>query len=134
MVNVFPTLINLCGLPVNEGLDGHDMTPLLKDPKTEWNYPAITEIQIGNAAIRSQDWRYIRYFDGTEELYDRNNDPHEWHNLAGDPKYKDVIETHRKWVPVSFAKPVPRKDSYYYDPATYTYMHRETGIFVDGKK
>jgi iduronate 2-sulfatase len=134
MVNVFPTLISLCGLPPKSGLDGHDLTPLLKNPQTEWNYPAITEIQVGNVAIRSQDWRYIRYNDGGEELYDRKNDPHEWVNLVRDEKYREVIEAHRKWVPVSFAKPVPVRESYYFDPATFTFMNRETGEFIDGKK
>lgn len=134
MTNVFPTLINLCGLPPKEGLDGHDMTPLLTYPSAEWSYPAVTEIQVGNAAVRSQNWRYIRYNDSTEELYDRNNDPNEWYNLAGDPQYKEVIEEHRKWIPASFAETMPSKDSYYFDPASYTYMHRETGAFVDGLK
>jgi len=134
MVNVFPTLINLCGLPVLSGLDGHDMTPLLKDPGAPWEYPALTEIQVGNMAVRSQDWRYIRYNDGGEELYDRRSDPREWHNLAGDPKYLDVIEAHRKWLPARFAEPVPVRESYYFDPASYTFMDRKSGAFVDGKK
>ncbi|MCX6326946.1 MAG: sulfatase [Bacteroidia bacterium] len=134
MVNVFPTLITLCGLPKMDGLDGHDMTPLLKNPGSEWNYPAITEIKVGHVAIRSQNWRYIHYNDGTEELYDRINDPNEWTNLAGDVKYNNIIEMHRKWIPASFAKPVPGKASYYFDPCTYTFMNRETGAFVDGKE
>jgi len=134
MVNVYPTLINLCGLPVLPGLDGHDMTQLLKDPVAGWEYPAITEIGTGNAAIRSQDWRYIRYRDGTEELYNREKDPNEWTNLAGDEKYSTIIEQHRKWVPVSFAEPVSGKDSYFFDPCSYSFMHRETGEFIDGTK
>ncbi|MBE0668158.1 MAG: sulfatase-like hydrolase/transferase, partial [Bacteroidales bacterium] len=134
MMNVFPTLISLCGLPVKEDLDGHDMTALLKNPESEWQYPAITEIKRGNAAVRSQDWRYIRYNDGTEELYNRKDDPHEWHNLASDPQYKSIIEDHLKWIPSSFAKPVPSKDSYFFDPATYTFMDRVTGAFIDGRK
>ncbi|HUW91589.1 MAG TPA: sulfatase [Bacteroidales bacterium] len=134
MVNVYPTLLSLCNLPANNALDGHDMTPLLKNPKADWPYPAVTEIKLGNAAVRSQDWRYIRYSDGTEELYDRKKDPNEWHNLAPDPEYKDVKEELGKWIPVSFAKSAPSKDNYYFDPATYTYMDRVTGAFVDGRK
>ena len=53
----------------------------------------------GNHAIRSNRWRYIRYKDGTEELYDHENDPWEWNNLAYDKDYKTIIEEHRKWLP-----------------------------------
>ncbi len=134
MVNVFPTLIHLCGLPPYEKLDGFDMTPLLEDPNAAWDYPARSEIEVGNMAVRSQDWRYIRYYDGTEELYNRKDDPHEWYNLAGDEQYKDVIEAHRKWIPEKFAEPVPSKDAYFFDPCSYTFLNRETGEFVDGKK
>ena len=63
MVNVFPTLVSLCALPEKDGLDGYDMSPLLRDPGAKWEYPAISEIKVGNVAIRSQDWRYIHYRD-----------------------------------------------------------------------
>jgi len=134
MVNVYPTLISLCGLPEKKGLDGHDMSSLLEDPQADWEHPAITEIKVGNVAVRSQDWRYIHYHDGTEELYDKRNDPNDWYNLAGDEKYRDIIEAHKKYLPESFAEPVPPKQDYYFDPGTYTYMHRETGAFVDGRE
>ena len=134
MVNVFPTLAALCGLEQPEGLDGHDMTPLLKNPVADWEYPAISEIRTGNMAVRSEKWRYIRYSDGEEELYDREADPNEWTNLANDPKYSNIIKEHFKWIPDSFAAPVPTKDSYYLDPHEFTFMNRETGDFVDGKK
>jgi arylsulfatase A-like enzyme len=134
VVNVFPTLVSLCGLPSMEGLDGHDMTPLLENPQAEWKYPAITEIKVGNVAVRSENWRYIRYFDGTEELYDKTNDPNDWYNLAEDEKYWDIIDSHKKWVPDSFAKPVPSKEKFYFDPGTYTYMDRKTGVTIDGRK
>jgi arylsulfatase A-like enzyme len=134
MMNVYPTLISLCGLPEKKDLDGHDMSPLLENPDANWVHPAITEIKVGNVAVRSQNWRYIRYHDGTEELYDRTNDPYEWYNLASDVNYKDVIESHNKFVPKSFAEPLPSKGSYYFDPGTYTYMDRITGEFVDGRK
>ena len=45
------------------------------------------------------NWRYIRYDDGFQELYDHYEDLHEWNNLAGQPKFKDIIARHTKWLP-----------------------------------
>ena len=132
-MNVFPTLLSLCDLPMKAGLDGHDMTILLKDPDAEWDYPAISEIREGHMAVRSQNWRYIRYNDGSEELYDRNNDPNEWVNLAGDGQYQNIIDQHRKWIPDKFHESVPGKADFFFDPYAYTWLHRETRDFIDGK-
>ena len=132
-MNVFPTLLSLCDLPMKAGLDGHDMTVLLKDPDAEWDYPAISEIREGHMAVRSQNWRYIRYNDGSEELYDRNNDSNEWTNLAGDGQYQNIIDQHRKWIPDKFHESVPRKADFFFDPYAYTWLHRETREFIDGK-
>ena len=49
----------------------------------------------GNHAVRTPRWRYIRYRDGSEELYDHQNDPWEWKNLASDPQYQNVVQEHR---------------------------------------
>ena len=59
----------------------------------------------GNHAVRSDRWRYIRYKDGSEELYDHSNDPWEWTNLAGDPRYADVIADHKRRLPKQQAAP-----------------------------
>jgi iduronate 2-sulfatase len=134
MVNVFPTLLSLCNLPEKRDLDGHDMTPLLKNEDVPWEFPALTEIKTGNMSVRSMDWRYIRYMDGSEELYNRKKDPEEWENLIGDNQYQDIVEQHRKWVPDTFAKPVPGKNNFYFDPYAYTFLNRETKVFIDGKK
>ena len=61
----------------------------------------------GNHAVRSDRWRYIRYSDGTEELYDHMKDPHEWTNIAADPRYKKVIISHKIWLPKKETDPVP---------------------------
>ncbi|MEM7368128.1 MAG: sulfatase [Bacteroidota bacterium] len=134
LVNVFPTLLSLCSLPEKEGLDGYDMTPLLKNPQTVWEYPALTEIKMGNMAVRSEKWRYIQYRDGGEELYDLEKDPNEWNNLAMGLEYKKIIDLHRKWIPASFAPSVPGKGSFYFDPYAYSFLDRETKAFVDGKQ
>jgi arylsulfatase A-like enzyme len=89
-VHIYPTLVELCGLPAREGLDGRSFVPLLRDPDADWNLPAITTHGRNNHAVRSERWRYIRYADGSEELYDHKADPLEWTNLAGDEKTSDV--------------------------------------------
>jgi hypothetical protein len=58
--------------------------------------------------VRSQRWRYIRYSDGTEELYDHDKDELEWTNLAGDPKYADIKKDLAKWLPETNAPDVPQ--------------------------
>lgn len=133
-IHLYPTLLSLAGLPEKEGLDGHDLTPLLKNPDSEWKYPAITIHLKGNAAVRSRDWRYIRYSDGGEELYNHRNDPNEWYNLAGQSRYADIIEQHKRWIPETFEDPVGvgTREAWYFDPHDYTWLHRETGEYVDG--
>jgi iduronate 2-sulfatase len=88
-------------------LEGVNLLPLLKQPRARWERPAVMTWERGNHAVRSQRWRYIRYRDGGEELYDHQNDPHEWRNLAGQPRYKSVLEEHQKWLPTNNTAPAP---------------------------
>ena len=85
------------------GLDGQSLVPLLKAPQTKWARPALMTQGRGNHAVRSSDWRYIRYKDGTEELYDcKTDDPWNHSNLlAGEDrvKYASVVAEHQKWLP-----------------------------------
>ena len=134
MLNVFPTLVSLCDLPMKAELDGHDMTPLLDDPGVNWPWPAITEYGPGQVAVRTMDWRFIRYSDGSEELYDRNKDPHEWHNLALNNQYEDVLQVHRQWVPSTFADQAIKREEWFFDPCSYTFLHRTSGVYIDGNK
>jgi len=99
LVDIYPTLIELAGLPPKDDLDGLSLVPLLINPDSEWERPAIMTMGKGNHAVRTERWRYIRYNDGTEELYDHENDPWEWTNLAGNPAYEKVIAEHKKWLP-----------------------------------
>jgi arylsulfatase A-like enzyme len=107
LLDIYPTLIELCGMTSVEGLEGHSLVPQLKDAAAERRWPAITTHNHDNHGIRSEHWRYIRYADGSEELYDMRRDPNEWHNLAGESKYADVISEHRQWLPKASAKPAP---------------------------
>jgi arylsulfatase A-like enzyme len=110
LLDLFPTLIELVGLPEKPNLDGHSLVPLLSDPDAEWNYPAITTYDYSEYSIRTERWRYIRYIDGTEELYDHQNDPEEWTNLAGDPAYAAVKEEMAYHIPTD---PAPLAETSY---------------------
>ena len=87
LINIYRTLGDLAGIDVPEYVDGQSLAPQLKDPTKPVAPPAITTWGRGNYAVRDDQWRYIRYFDGGEELYDHSGDPQEWNNLAEDPNY-----------------------------------------------
>ncbi|RMF38940.1 MAG: hypothetical protein D6753_14950 [Planctomycetota bacterium] len=99
LLSVFPTLVELAELPPLDALEGVSLQPLLADPDTTWERPAITTYQPNNHAVRSRHFRYIRYADGAEELYDHRNDPHEWYNLANLAEYDHVKAEHARWLP-----------------------------------
>ncbi|MCU0783018.1 MAG: sulfatase [Verrucomicrobia bacterium] len=107
LLDIYPTLIELCGLPPRDGLEGHSLAPQLKKAKTPRPWPAITTHNVGNHGVRSERWRYIRYADGSEELYDIHADPNEWTNLAKDAKYASVVRKHAKWLPKVNQPPAP---------------------------
>jgi arylsulfatase A-like enzyme len=106
-VNIYPTLCELCGLDVPPHCDGVSLVSLLKNPNAEWKRPAITSHGFRNHAIRTQRWRYIRYADGSEELYDHEQDPMEWTNLAGQPDSRSTIANLSKFLPTKNAKSAP---------------------------
>ncbi|MBN2291600.1 MAG: sulfatase [Pirellulales bacterium] len=106
LLDIYPTLIELCGLSANASLEGVSLMPLLKNPQAQWGRPAVTTWGPGNHSVRSQRWRYIKYEDGSEELYDHRNDLHEWTNLAGRDEHKKVILELRKWLPKKDARQV----------------------------
>ncbi len=108
LTTVYPTLAELCGLPAPE-VDGLSLLPLLENKNADFP-PALMTYQKGNHAIRTERWRYIQYADGSQELYDHNQDPHEWNNLANEPQYQDIILTLQQHVPDSNADQVPDLD------------------------
>ena len=94
LLDLYPTLIELAGLDAREGMDGQSLVPLLKQPDLPWSRPAVSTYGFQNHSIRTERWRYIRYYDGTEELYDHDADPYEWTNLAVKPvkdEYREVM-------------------------------------------
>ncbi|MBI1314698.1 sulfatase-like hydrolase/transferase [bacterium] len=106
-VDLYPTLSELCGLPIGNHLDGDSLVPLLKNPNADWSTPALTTHGIGNHSVRSERWRYTRYANGDEELYDHDADPMEWKNLASDPKLKSIKEDLARWIPAKDAPEAP---------------------------
>ena len=99
LVDLYPTVLELCGLPTRDGLDGQTLVPLLRNPEMDWGSPVLMTFGYENHAVRTDRWRYIRYNDGGEELYDHNIDPNEWMNLAENPEYKSVIASLAKSLP-----------------------------------
>ena len=86
-MTVFPTLCDLCGLTIPSHVQGKSIRSLLADPKAAWDQPAIMTYLVRNHAIRTEDWRYIHYANGDEELYHDSEDPNEWTNLASNPEF-----------------------------------------------
>lgn len=106
LIDLFPTLNELCDLPSVEGLEGTSLVPLLQQPSLRWEHPVLTTHGAGNHAIRSERYRYIRYADGGEELYDHIEDPHEWSNLANEAAYEGVKANLAKLLPSHDAAPL----------------------------
>lgn len=107
LLDIYPTLIDLCKLSTVEALEGLSLLPQLKDASASRERPAITTHNSGNHGIRSEHWRYIHYADGSEELYDMRTDPNEFTNVAGDPAMAQVLTNHRKWLPKVDLPPAP---------------------------
>lgn len=108
MLDLYPTLNEISGLAAPSGLQGQSLVPLLKNPSAPHKRPALTTYGLGNHAIRSDSMRYIRYKDGSEELYDRLKDPNEWTNVAGQPAYASRKAELAKLLPTVDAPDVPR--------------------------
>ncbi|RDV27595.1 DUF4976 domain-containing protein [Alteromonas aestuariivivens] len=99
LLDLYPTLVKMCGLPENPDTEGKDLTPLLHNPNAPWQHAAVTTYGENNHAVKTERYRYIRYEDGSEELYDHQIDKEEWRNLAGDPAYAQVKQQLAQHLP-----------------------------------
>jgi arylsulfatase A-like enzyme len=107
LLDIYPTLAELSGLPKRQELEGRSLAPQLKNALAPRAQPAITTHGPGNHGVRDERWRYIRYADGSEELYDMDKDPNEWTNLAKDAKHNAVKRRLVRWLPAHSAQPLP---------------------------
>jgi len=112
LVDLFPTLLDLAGIAPETVspdsdlvLDGLSLTPQLVDATTPRREPAICTYSPGNHSLHFRRWHFIHYADGSEELYDLDEDPHEWHNLASRPEQAERIAEFRTFLPRSEAEP-----------------------------
>ena len=113
LLDIYPTLAELAGLPIPKHVEGRSLTPLLGNPEADWPYAVVTTQRRNNHAVRSERHRYIRYADGSEELYDHASDPLEWKNLAGDARYNGIKAKLAKWLPkvnVEDDPPLPARE------------------------
>jgi iduronate 2-sulfatase len=104
-IDFYPTLADLAGLAAPSSIEGRSLRPLLRNPKAEWNRPALTQVQRGTGqnafmgySIRNERWRYTEWDDGKKgvELYDETTDPAETRNLTADPKHRTIAENMQK--------------------------------------
>ena len=100
-VDIYPTVVELAGLPLPNNLSGKSLVPLLRNPNAEWDFPAYSQVQFGKneeacpgRSVRTDHWRYVEWDGGQRgrELYDHRADPKELQNLAEDLKYTSIMD------------------------------------------
>tara|TARA_B110000003_G_C16635014_1_gene528056 strand:+ start:261 stop:1709 length:1449 start_codon:yes stop_codon:yes gene_type:complete len=124
LLDVYPTMLDLCGLPPNLKNEGISLVPLLEDLDLEWDKYAITTyrkqkkhcistavtyVKEASHSVFGERYHYILYHDGSEELYDLEKDPNEWQNIASDEEMQPVKERLKKAV-VATANAAPHFD------------------------
>lgn len=106
LIDVYPTLLELCRLPAKPGLEGESLVPWMREPNRPRARPSLTTFGPNNHALRSERWHFIRYANGDEELYDHWEDPNEWRNVAALPQCAAVKAELSKWFPKTNAPPL----------------------------
>ena len=97
--DIYSTLTELTGLEKPEHVQGTSLVPILKDPSKSSNRAVVSTSAFRTHVVSGERYRYLSYPDGSEELYDIKNDPHEWHNLASDPSHAEHKARLAKWLP-----------------------------------
>jgi arylsulfatase A-like enzyme len=109
LLDLYPTLLDMCGIPPPaDALDGASLVPLLKEPARTTGRAVVTTFYAEHFSVRDERWRYIRYADGTEELYDHQTDPNEWRNVANQPRHQAVKARLAREIPATSKRaPIP---------------------------
>ncbi|MEJ8568618.1 sulfatase [Elongatibacter sediminis] len=114
LIDIYPTLLDLAGLPPNQANEGHSAQQLLMNASAEWGHPVITQwrrslndgTELRGQAVQSGPWRYSLYGDGSEELYNHLDDPNEWTNLAAatnaGEQFRKLMDELKAQLPVDF--------------------------------
>ena len=134
LVDLFPTLNELCGFKPDERHDGQSLVPLLRDPAAALDRVAVTEFRKGNATVRSQRYRYTRYADGGEELYDHQADPNEWDNLMGSHRARTIADRLGAQLPRTWAASAPTKKAFDFDPSNFVWTDKLSGRQIRGDR
>jgi arylsulfatase A-like enzyme len=111
LISIYPTLFEQAELPLPNDIDGKSIAPLIANPSIEWNSTVLTTHGLNNHAVRDNRWRYIRYSDGSEELYDHNVDPYEWTNLANSIELSETKHSLSLHLPKVNAAPANSEDA-----------------------
>jgi arylsulfatase A-like enzyme len=111
LLDLYPTLVELCGLPANKANEGKSIVPLLKNSSLVWDIPVVTTMGFNRHSVRNSKWRYTQYEDGAEELYNHETDPMEWTNLAKNPEFIKVKTELAAYLPITNAPAVAREKS-----------------------
>jgi len=99
LVDLYPTLAELCGLPSPAAMQGQNFAPLLANPGLPWKNAVFSQVKRGSVmgkSVRTKQYRYNSWGVTGEELYNHNADPHEYNNLATDPNYTSMLKEMRK--------------------------------------
>lgn len=106
LIDIYPTLLSLTGKSELGHLEGRSLLPLLRKPDAEWGRSILTTYCPNNHSLRSENWHYIRYGDGGEELYNHRVDPHEWKNVSDRVEHESLVKKFRQQLPAKNAEPV----------------------------
>lgn len=107
-MSIYPTLCDLAGIARPAHVEGLNIRPLLANPQAKWEHAAVTTFHKDNHSIRNETFRYIRYANGDEELYNHETDPYGFTNLAKDPNYDSVKRELAKFIPKTNVAELPR--------------------------
>lgn len=115
LLSIYPTLLELSGLPPYSRNEGRSLVPLIKGQPTNTPWVAVITFGMNNHAVRTKDYRYIQYEDGSQELYDHATDPQEWDNVASLAAHQKAKARIKRYLPTNNA-PWARNSSYTFQP------------------